>query len=108
MPYTMEDALRALDRKQGLDQQAAAGPKQLARMALLRGRHIVHLPYSEHPGSPFFYHGRIVHPDTIVSDKNMEHSGANSPYLGKESPRGFEFMPAYPDPGFERRALSYG
>jgi hypothetical protein len=51
MPYTMEDALRALDRKQGLDQQAAAGPKQLARMALLRGRHIAHLPYSEHPGS---------------------------------------------------------
>ena len=82
-------------------------PKQLPRMAILRGRHIAgQQPYSDRPGNPFFYHGGIVRPDEIIPDQSSEDSGANSPYLGGPDPRALrEFTPAYPDPGLERHAL---
>jgi hypothetical protein len=74
-------------------------------MAILRGRHIAgQFPYRDRPGNPFFYHGGIAHPDSIVPDIDSQDSGVNSPYLGSPA-HGGEFTPAFPDLGLERNAL---
>jgi hypothetical protein len=81
-------------------------PKQLAKMALLRGKKIKNqVPYSESQGGRFFHHGRVVKPDTSFLDQgNPDDAPTNSPYLGKPDKRAItEITPAYPDPASKRK-----